>query len=181
MPPARPRTFRRGLGSTSRTRSLATATSSNLVTQSYVQSKRRVTRRHTTRTWLPTGVAAMRSRGSYSPATRCSSATWAGRICTPRVMRSELARELFASVRRLLELPDGVLVYPSHYGGSVCGRSLSGNPFSTIGFERHHNTALAASDVDTFVRALLVDVPPPPADQAAIVAANRAGTIPTRT
>ena len=92
-----------------------------------------------------------------------------------------LARELFASVRRLLELPDGVLVYPSHYGGSVCGRSLSGNPFSTIGFERHHNTALAASDVDTFVRALFVDVPPPPADQAAIVAANRAGTSPTGT
>jgi glyoxylase-like metal-dependent hydrolase (beta-lactamase superfamily II) len=90
-----------------------------------------------------------------------------------------LARELFASVRRLLELPDGVLVYPSHYGGSVCGRSLSGNPFSTIGFERHHNTALAAPDVDTFMRKLLVDVPPAPADQAAIVAANRAGATPT--
>ena len=52
---------------------------------------------------------------------------------------------------------------------------------ATIGFERHHNTALAAADVDTFVRQLLVDVPPAPADQAAIVAANRAGTIPTRT
>jgi hydroxyacylglutathione hydrolase len=90
------------------------------------------------------------------------------------------ARELFASVRRLLELPDGVLVYPSHYGGSVCGRSLSGNPFSTIGFERHHNTALTALDVDSFVRKLLVDVPPAPADQAAIVAANRAGATPTR-
>ncbi|HJR94964.1 MAG TPA: hypothetical protein VJ807_05965, partial [Gaiellaceae bacterium] len=91
-----------------------------------------------------------------------------------------LARTLFASLQRLLELPDGVLVLPSHYGGSVCGRSLSGNPFSTIGFERHHNTSLAAADVDTFVRELLVDVPAAPADQAAIVAANRAGTVPTR-
>ena len=88
-----------------------------------------------------------------------------------------LARELFGSIRRLLELPDGVLVYPSHYGGSVCGRALSGNPFSTIGFERTHNAALAAADVDAFVRDLLVDVPPPPADQAAIVAANRAGAL----
>jgi len=86
-----------------------------------------------------------------------------------------LARELYSSLRRLLELPDGVLVYPSHYGGSVCGRALAGNPFSTIGFEREHNQALAALDVDTFVRELLVDVPLPPADQAAIVAANRAG------
>ena len=85
-----------------------------------------------------------------------------------------LARDLYASIQRLLELPDGVLMLPSHYGGSVCGRSLSGNPFSTIGFERHHNYALAA-DVDTFVRELLVDVPPPPADQAAIVTANLAG------
>src|SRR5437867_3769622 len=39
-----------------------------------------------------------------------------------------LARELHRSLRRLLELPDGVLVYPSHYGGSLCGRALSGNP-----------------------------------------------------
>ena len=92
-----------------------------------------------------------------------------------------LARQLYASMQRLLELPDGVIVYPSHYGGSVCGRGLSGNPFSTIGFERTHNRALAAPDVDTFVRELLVDVPPPPADQAAIVAANRAGVVPAHT
>jgi hydroxyacylglutathione hydrolase len=86
-----------------------------------------------------------------------------------------LARQLYASLRRLLELPDGVLVLPSHYGGSVCGRALSGNPFSTIGFERSHNRTLAATDLDSFMRDLLVDVPPPPADQAAIVRANRAG------
>jgi hydroxyacylglutathione hydrolase len=91
-----------------------------------------------------------------------------------------LARALHDSIGRLLELGDGLSVYPSHYGGSVCGRSLSGNPFSTIGFERSHNQALAAVDVDTFVRELLVDVPPPPADQAAIVAANRAGAITAR-
>ena len=88
-----------------------------------------------------------------------------------------LARQLHTSIGRLLELPDGVLVYPSHFGGSVCGRALSGNPFSSIGFERSHNEALAHADVDSFARALLVDVPPPPADQAAIVAANRAGWI----
>ena len=70
-----------------------------------------------------------------------------------------------------------MLVYPSHYGGSVCGRALSGNPFSTIGFERTHNNALTHDDADSFAQALLVDVPPPPADQAAIVAANRAGHI----
>ena len=87
-----------------------------------------------------------------------------------------LARELYASIQRLLRLPDGVLVLPSHYGGSVCGRALSGNPFSTIGFERAHNPAIAAADAESFAQGLLADLPPPPADQAAIVEANRLGT-----
>jgi hydroxyacylglutathione hydrolase len=86
-----------------------------------------------------------------------------------------LARELYASLQRLLELPDGVLVHPSHYAGSVCGRALSGNPFSTIGFERLHNPALDHQDAESFARALLADARPPPAHQAEIVAANRAG------
>jgi hydroxyacylglutathione hydrolase len=85
-----------------------------------------------------------------------------------------LAREQFASMQRLLELPDHVLVYPSHFGGSACGRRLSSNPFSTIGFERRHNEALRPADADSFARALLADLPPPPADQEAILALNRA-------
>jgi glyoxylase-like metal-dependent hydrolase (beta-lactamase superfamily II) len=87
----------------------------------------------------------------------------------------DLARELHGSLQKLLELRDGVVVYPSHFGGSVCGRGLSGNPFSTIGFERLHNRALQYTDVDAFVEALLVDVPPAPANQTAIVAANLSG------
>ena len=79
------------------------------------------------------------------------------------------------SLRRLLELADHVLLYPSHYGGSVCGRGLSGNPFSSIGFERTHNALLSLSDVDAFADAVLADAPPPPADQKRIVAANRGG------
>src|SRR6187200_2264650 len=91
------------------------------------------------------------------------------------------ARELYRSLRHLLELPDHVLVYPSHFAGSVCGRGLSGNPFSSIGFERRHNPALAHATETSFVQALLVDVPPPPVDQQAIVAANRRGSAPART
>jgi hydroxyacylglutathione hydrolase len=88
------------------------------------------------------------------------------------------ARLLHASLRRLLELPDHVVLYPSHYGGSVCGRGLSGNPFSSIGFERTHHALLSLADPDAFADALLTDAPPAPADQKAIVAANRAGKVP---
>jgi glyoxylase-like metal-dependent hydrolase (beta-lactamase superfamily II) len=91
-----------------------------------------------------------------------------------------LARELRVSLDRLLELPDDVLVLPSHYAGSVCGRSLSGNPFSTIGFERRHNEALRERDAASFARAVLADLPPAPADQERIVAANRSGLVRVR-
>jgi len=90
------------------------------------------------------------------------------------------ARLLHASLLRLLELPDHVVLYPGHYAGSVCGRGLSGNPVSSIGFERAHNPMLAISDADAFAEALLAEAPPRPADQEAIVAANRSGRIPAR-
>jgi glyoxylase-like metal-dependent hydrolase (beta-lactamase superfamily II) len=83
------------------------------------------------------------------------------------------ARILHGSQRRLLELPDHVVLYPSHYGGSVCGRGLSGNPISSIGFERAHNPLLAIAEPDAFAEALLEDTPPRPAEQEQIVAANR--------
>jgi glyoxylase-like metal-dependent hydrolase (beta-lactamase superfamily II) len=90
----------------------------------------------------------------------------------------EMARLLHGSIGRLMALPDHVSVYPSHFGGSVCGRSLSGNPFSTIGFERRHNPALRHPDADAFAEALVADMPPRPEHQAAIVAANREGRAP---
>jgi hydroxyacylglutathione hydrolase len=87
----------------------------------------------------------------------------------------DLARLQHDSLARLLQLPDHVLVYPSHYAGSVCARGLSGHPFSTIGFERRHNDALQSRDADSFVAAILEGQPAAPPDQAAIVAANRSG------
>jgi glyoxylase-like metal-dependent hydrolase (beta-lactamase superfamily II) len=87
------------------------------------------------------------------------------------------ARLLYASLQQLLALPDHVVLYPSHYGGSVCGRGLSGNPFSSIGFERSHNPLLALVDADVFVARLVADMPPRPAGQEQIVAANRAGKV----
>lgn len=87
----------------------------------------------------------------------------------------EMAHALYDSLERLLALPDHLVVYPSHYAGSVCGRGLSGNPISSVGFERRHNPALQFDSEDDFVQALLRDIPPAPEDQAAIVAANRSG------
>src|SRR4029077_8814633 len=78
------------------------------------------------------------------------------------------ARLLHASLRRLLELPDHVVLSPSHFGGSVWGRGLSGNPVSSIGFERTHSPLLALEDEEAFAAELLADLPRRPADQASI-------------
>ena len=88
----------------------------------------------------------------------------------------EMARSMYRSLtERLLSLPDHLVLYPAHYSGSVCGRGLSANPISTIGFERRHNPALQLGSEDAFVPALIRDIPPVPDQQAAIVAANRSG------
>ena len=89
----------------------------------------------------------------------------------------QMARTLYHSLtERLLALPDHLLLYPAHYSGSVCGRGLSANPVSTIGFERRHNPALQLASEEEFVAALTEDLPPAPEGQAAIVAANRSAT-----
>lgn len=88
----------------------------------------------------------------------------------------DMARTLYRSLtERLLTLPDHLVLYPAHYSGSVCGRGLSGNPISSVGFERRHNRALQYDSEDAFVEALTSDIPPVPEGQAAIVAANRSG------
>ncbi|MCZ8548164.1 MBL fold metallo-hydrolase [Mesorhizobium qingshengii] len=82
------------------------------------------------------------------------------------------ARTLFSSVRRLKQLPDHVEVLPGAYSGSVCGRSLSGKPTSTIGFEKRFNKAFRIEDEDAFVATMIADIPPPPPDAARNRAAN---------
>lgn len=82
------------------------------------------------------------------------------------------ARTLFSSIRRLKQLPDHVEVLPGAYSGSVCGRSLSGKPTSTIGFEKRFNKAFRIEDEDAFVATMIADIPPPPPDAARNRAAN---------
>jgi hydroxyacylglutathione hydrolase len=77
------------------------------------------------------------------------------------------ARDLFQSIQRLKALPDYVEILPGAFSGSACGRSLSGKPSSTIGFERRFNKAFRIEDEAVFIAAMLADIPEPPpqADQ----------------
>jgi hydroxyacylglutathione hydrolase len=86
-----------------------------------------------------------------------------------------LANLLYDSAQRLSSLPDYVMLYPSHFSGSACGRSLSANPASTIGFEKRHNAALQPRSRDQFVAFMLTDLPVQPEDFARIREINRGG------
>ena len=90
----------------------------------------------------------------------------------------EGARALFKSVQELKALPDWLEVLPGAYSGSVCGRSLSGKPTSTIGFEKRHNRAFGIENEAEFVRAMVADIPPPPPGAARTRALNAGQSAP---
>ena len=85
----------------------------------------------------------------------------------------EGAEGLFHSLRRLLELPDGVEVFPGHVAGSLCGKAMSSKASTTIGFERRFNRSLPQAELEQFVAASAsISVPKPP-NVARIVDLNR--------
>ena len=85
----------------------------------------------------------------------------------------EGAEGLFESLRRLLELPDDVRVYPGHVAGSLCGAGMSTDPSSTIGAERAHNALLAIATVQEFVGETAGVSTPRPPNMERIVELNR--------
>lgn len=87
------------------------------------------------------------------------------------------ARALAASAERLRTLADHVVVLPGAFSGSVCGRGLSGNPFSTVGFERRFNRAFSVNDADTLVAMMLQDIPPRPSHAAETRAFNMGSVV----
>jgi hydroxyacylglutathione hydrolase len=90
------------------------------------------------------------------------------------VAATEGAEGLFHSLRRLMELPDDVEVFPGHVAGSLCGVAMSSAASTTIGFERRFNPMLAIADVDAFVAESAGVSAPKPPNLARIVARNQA-------
>jgi hydroxyacylglutathione hydrolase len=85
---------------------------------------------------------------------------------------AEGARGLYHSLQRLMQLEDGVEVYPGHVSGSLCGTGMSSKASSTIGFERRFNQKLRMTDEDEFIaEAIKTGVRPPNMDR--IVELNR--------
>src|SRR5262245_23377382 len=85
----------------------------------------------------------------------------------------EGAEGLFHSLRRLVDLGDGVEVYPGHVTGSLCGKAMSSKASTTNGFERRFNPALAHDDVGLFIAESAGISTPRPPNMERIVEMNR--------
>jgi rhodanese-related sulfurtransferase/glyoxylase-like metal-dependent hydrolase (beta-lactamase superfamily II) len=76
---------------------------------------------------------------------------------------SDLGGLLYESVTtKLLALPDASLVYPAHGAGSLCGKALSKETFSTIGEQRRSNYALQPMTKAAFIDLVTADQPDAP-------------------
>jgi hydroxyacylglutathione hydrolase len=92
---------------------------------------------------------------------------------------TRLAEALYDSLfHKLLALPDDVRVYPAHGAGSLCGRKISGAPFTTVGQEKLLNWALQIKDRSEFVRKMVENLPDRPQYFAHNVEMNLRGAQP---
>ena len=79
------------------------------------------------------------------------------------VSAEDLASWLYDSLHdKIMKLPDETLVYPAHGAGSMCGKNLGKETFSTIGEQRRVNYALQPMSKETFREIVTAEQPAVP-------------------
>lgn len=86
------------------------------------------------------------------------------------------AHRLYGTVRKFLEWPDYLQVWPAHGAGSACGKALGAVPTSTVGYEKMYNASVrAAGSEQQFVDFILDAQPEPPLYFARMKRDNKIG------
>jgi hydroxyacylglutathione hydrolase len=98
-----------------------------------------------------------------------------GKGFTPPMMAAMMYDTLHG---KILKLADEVEVFPAHGAGSMCGRNMSQETFSTIGAQRKSNYALQPMAKDEFVRMMTIDLQESPAYFPKDAEINRTGAPP---
>lgn len=89
---------------------------------------------------------------------------------------SQMAGMLYETIQhKLLPLGDSVEIYPAHGAGSMCGRSISQETFSTIGAQKESNYALQPMTREAFIEMMTTDLPEAPAYFSTDAEINRSG------
>lgn len=87
-------------------------------------------------------------------------------------LASDMYNTLF---EKFLPLNDGLLIYPGHGAGSLCGKSIGSMRSTTLGYERISNPALTPRSKEEFVQYAISDLPEQPGNHTRIKAMNRKG------
>jgi hydroxyacylglutathione hydrolase len=87
-----------------------------------------------------------------------------------------LASDMYHTMyEKILPLNDGLLIYPGHGAGSLCGKSIGSMRSTTLGYERISNPALAPRSKEEFVQYAVSDLPEQPGNHTRIKTMNRKG------
>ena len=90
----------------------------------------------------------------------------------------QMGEMLYDSLRvKILPLPDETEVYPAHGAGSLCGKSLSKETWSTLGEQRGFNYALQPMSKEEFVKIVACDQPEVPMYFPKSAAKNLEGSV----
>jgi hydroxyacylglutathione hydrolase len=82
---------------------------------------------------------------------------------TDEITATDLAGIMYDSLqKKIITLPDDVIVYPAHGPGSSCGKNLGPETFSTIGEEKKFNYALHQKTKEDFIKAVTDGLEAPP-------------------
>jgi len=75
----------------------------------------------------------------------------------------EMAGFLYDSLRdKLMKLPDDTEIYPAHGAGSLCGKNMSKETWSTLGNQKQFNYALQPMSKEEFVKIVAASQPEVP-------------------
>ncbi|WP_232327672.1 MBL fold metallo-hydrolase [Herbidospora yilanensis] len=89
----------------------------------------------------------------------------------------ELAHLQYASLQRLITLPDATHVWPTHGAGSFCSAPPGAERTSTIGTEKRTNTLLRSDGPDAFAANLVAGLGSHPSYFADLPEVNRRGPV----
>jgi hydroxyacylglutathione hydrolase len=90
----------------------------------------------------------------------------------------QMGSMLYDSIHeKILPLPDETEVYPAHGAGSLCGKSLSKETWSTLGEQRKFNYALKPMTKEEFIKVVASDQPEVPAYFPVSAAQNLKGSV----
>ena len=107
----------------------------------------------------PEGITIIAEEGNEAPKVFTGDTLFIGDVGRPDLVGSvgftseQMAAMLYDSIHnKILPLPDKAEIYPAHGAGSLCGKSLSNETWSTLGEQRKFNYALQPMSREDFVK-----------------------------